>query len=177
MSKIMVPYTTLDSAYPKTKDRVEFLKEIFPNLSKEQINALYPNACCFRISYALNVAGLRVTREAGLAQVKGSIAGREYYFVINCLSMDNYLRKKGYEPKVWVLEHDMPRYLNKAVKDLSSLKGIIYFDFRGSPGMKSYGGRATYSGHFDLWNGSATKTGEYFDDYKTKRILLWECSS
>ncbi len=175
MSKIMVSFNSLWNAHPGKGGNSRFLQNIFPDKTKEQLERLYPNTCCLKLSYALNIAGVRITKEESVAQVKGVIREEERFFVINCISMDKYLNKKGYKPRVWVLESGMPRYLNKAVKELVDTKGIIFFDFRGSPELKKASGGLSYTGHFDLWNGSDAKAGAYFDDNLTKRILLWEC--
>lgn len=111
-----------------------------------------PNQCAIRMSRALIAAGcpsntFKNTQYTGKVCPHGYARGAQ--------DLAAYLRRAwGDRNKGWAKPGSVP-------SDASGVRGLICF-----MNIPGFGGQ----GHIDLWNGSATKTGAYWD---SETIWLW----
>lgn len=140
-------FDTLWSNYPEGTS-----PDVRKTIGGEVDNDDYANTCAIRVSRALNYSGQPIKKQKGLYSVKG--ADKKWY-ALRMKELTEYLKKKWGKPQVAVKKPkgDSSKFDGK--------KGVI--SFLGIPG---YSG----GGHIDLWDGSATKTGVYFE---SGEVLLW----
>lgn len=110
----------------------------------------WENQCAIRVSLCLVTAGFPLTNYTEPKCNHGHARGAE--------SLANYLWKQLGPPKIATTAA-------QGRKNVAGKKGLVFF--KDIAGFRN--GRGD---HFDLWNGTLTKTGEYFDF--CKQSWFWE---
>ncbi|NLW47114.1 MAG: hypothetical protein GXY86_07230 [Firmicutes bacterium] len=126
-----------------------------PEHTKNWANTGIPNTCVIKICYVLNctVNPIRPIK-LGFKYLTG-ING---LFILKCTEMNSYLVARYGQPNITTGKND-------AKQKLKGRRGIIYFKISGWDDA---------TGHFDLWNGSRVKRGDYFKHPGLKNVCLWE---
>ncbi|MCO5170751.1 MAG: type VI secretion system amidase effector protein Tae4 [Planctomycetes bacterium] len=113
----------------------------------------YANTCAIRLSRTLNLSGQPIKPAQGLLTVRGGDGKR---YALRMRELTTYLQNRWGRPQVRVRRPDGD------TSQFDGKKGVI--SFLGIPGY-------TGGGHIDLWDGSRTQQGAYFD---SNEVLLWE---
>ena len=112
----------------------------------------WSNQCAIRMSLCLIDSGFQLTNYSEPKCKHGHARGAE--------SLANYLWKQAGPPKI-------AKTADAGWKNVKNKTGLVFFKdiagFRGGIGD-----------HFDLWDGTTTKTGQYFDT--CKQSWFWEAS-
>lgn len=113
--------------------------------------ASYKHQCAMRMSAALAGAGFRLRKyKENTCKANGVVHAR------GAEALANYLGWRLFKPK--------KSYFFSARSDVKGKTGIIFFkDIKGF--------RSGRGDHIDLWNGSRTKTGEYFK--RCSEVWFW----
>lgn len=135
-----------------SKPSFESLSTHYPT---ERINGgctNYENQCAIRLSYALSGAGTPIDSYTDPTCTVG-----DQKFARGAESLANFLYKRFGIPE---------KHLSAVARErIAKRTGIVFFKdiagFRGGIGD-----------HIDLWDGSATKTGEYFTS--SSQVWFWE---
>jgi len=139
----MIPsFTALWQAYPSTQRPC--------NDTNRNGSESWPNQCAIRLSIALESAGLSLGTFSDPKCSHGHARGAE--------PLANFLHRAIAYPTKSAL-------VTQARTSVSGKRGIVFFRnlarFRGGDGD-----------HIDLWNGSSTQSGEYFDI--ATEVWFWE---
>lgn len=112
------------------------------------------NTCTIRMSYALNRSGSPIPKRHPLLS---TVAGGDgYWYAFRVRELRRYLEHDFKAPDVTGTA--------KSKDDFHGREGIIMFDVEGW---------SDATGHFDVWNGSATKHAQYWE--LAKAVYLWIC--
>ena len=124
----------------RTAPRFNLLLDSYPS-ENAPCDQGWDNQCAIRVSVALVDAGFKLTNYTDPLCKHGHARGAE--------SLANYLWKQIGPPKIL-------KDAAKAKAHTKSKTGIVFF-------RNITGFRGGLGDHIDLWNQSATITGEYFD--------------